>query len=141
MNLKLLTVISTPELLNAVADTIRRYTDIWTCMDAHETLINALCAARETWNWSSRQAQSRPLLCLLIEYLEHPALTLEAKNQINEDATALMHVSTLNHFDSVSSSLHRKLGPCSTQCSWSTRTRDAGTNIHALARGRYRSCH
>ncbi|GJJ06592.1 hypothetical protein Clacol_000785 [Clathrus columnatus] len=90
MNLKLLAVVSTPELLDAIVDTIRRYADIWNCMDAHETLIDALCAAQEIWNWTSRRAQSRPLLCLLIEYLEHPAMTPEAKNRINEDATALM---------------------------------------------------
>ncbi|KAF8590944.1 hypothetical protein K439DRAFT_1120420 [Ramaria rubella] len=91
VNLKLLACVTSPELLSAIVDTLRRYADIWSCMDAHRRLLDALCTAHETWNWSTRRAQSRPLLCLLIEFLGNPYMTQLAKDRVNEDANALMH--------------------------------------------------
>lgn len=103
-------------------------------MDAHGVLVDALCAAHEAWNWNSKQAHSRPLLCFLIEYIEHSAMTPEAKNRINEDAAALMHVSSF--FLVVSLSFFKQnVGPCSTTYLWSTRTWDSRSDFHALARG------
>lgn len=64
-------------------------------MDAQQRLVDALCASHETWNWNTRRAQSRPLLCLLIEFLDHPNMPQVAKDRVNNDATALMHASYL----------------------------------------------
>ena len=93
INLTLIPCIASPELLGAIIDTFRRHADIWACIDAHGRLLDALCESHETWNWSTRRAQSRPLLCLLIEFLSHPKMPQIAKDRVNEDALALMHAS------------------------------------------------
>lgn len=62
-------------------------------MDAYGRLLDALCVSQETWNWNTRRAQSRPLLCFLIEFLGHPEMPQVANDRVNEEATALMHVS------------------------------------------------
>jgi hypothetical protein len=62
-------------------------------MDAQGRLLDALCASHETWNWNTRRAQSRPLLCHLIEFLGHPNMSQIAKDRVDEDATALMDAS------------------------------------------------
>ncbi|KAF8532506.1 hypothetical protein JB92DRAFT_3138291 [Gautieria morchelliformis] len=90
INLKLLACITSPELLGAIIDTFRRHADIWTCMNAHGRLLAALCASHEAWNWSTRRAQSRPLLCLLIEFVGRPNMPQAAKDRVNDDAMALM---------------------------------------------------
>ncbi|KAF8530471.1 hypothetical protein BU17DRAFT_35400 [Hysterangium stoloniferum] len=90
INLKLLSCVTSPELFGAIIDTIRRHADIWACMDEHKRLLDALCAAHTIWNWETRRAQSRPLLCLLIEFLDNRHMSPVAKDHINEDATALM---------------------------------------------------
>ena len=93
MNLKLLSCITAPELLSAIIDTIRRHADVWACMDAHEQILDALCTTHATWNWGTRRAQSRPLLCLLIEFHTNPRIPEDAKERITEDAAALIDAS------------------------------------------------
>jgi len=61
-------------------------------MDAHPALLDALCKAHETWNWTNKQAQCRPLLCLLIEFMEHRDMSQAVKQRINDDASALVQV-------------------------------------------------
>jgi hypothetical protein len=97
INLKLLACITSPELLGAIIDTLRRHADIWTCMDSDGPLLDALCVSHEAWNWNTRRAQSRPLLCLLIEFVDHPNMPQAAKDRVNEDALALMQAHILGY--------------------------------------------
>jgi hypothetical protein len=96
--LKLLPCVTSLDLLVSIVDTIRQYANIWACMDAYTPLLDVLFKFHEeTWNWSSKQNQCRPLLCLLVEFLEHRDVTQAAKDRINEDAAALLQVSNLKY--------------------------------------------
>ncbi|KAJ6602183.1 hypothetical protein B0H10DRAFT_2167359 [Mycena sp. CBHHK59/15] len=78
---------TTVDLLNAVIDTLQRFTCIWTCMNITGTIVNALYSAHQHWK-KIRGGEFRALLNLLVEFDDGRYLDDISRSHLNTDISS-----------------------------------------------------
>jgi hypothetical protein len=104
LTLHMLQLCPTSRLLEALLDTLHRFSVIWTCMDVTQQIVDALCAAYQ--DLKLRGGQSRAILVFLLDPTNARFLSSTSKDEAVYDSAAFRLVSIKSYESATVPNIH-----------------------------------